>query len=81
MASEEPIMDYDTLKNMKVPELKDFLRLRGLKVTGKKCELVARAFAAMENHVPISNCNSYLFLPRPLQANLVGTLGQIYLKI
>ena len=36
---------------MKVQELKDFLRLRGLKVSGKKAELVARAFVAVENKV------------------------------
>ena len=36
---------------MKVQELKDFLKLRGLKVSGKKAELVARAFVAVENKV------------------------------
>ena len=36
---------------MKVQELKDFLRLRGLKVSGTKSELVARAFVAVENKV------------------------------
>ena len=29
------------------------LRLRDLKVSGKKAELVARVFAASENHVPV----------------------------
>ena len=29
-------MDYEVLNNMKIEELKTFLRLRGLKVTGKK---------------------------------------------
>ena len=38
---------------MKVEELKNFLRLRGLRVTGKKEELVARVFIAMENDVPV----------------------------
>ncbi len=38
---------------MKVDQLKSFLRLRGLKVTGKKQELVARCFVAQENEVPI----------------------------
>ena len=47
-------MDYDMINKMKVAELKDFLRLRALKVTGKKCELVARAFAAVEFNIPIS---------------------------
>ena len=43
--------DIDLIKSMKVQELKDFLRLRGLKVSGKKAELVARAFVAVENKV------------------------------
>ena len=36
---------------MKAEELKNYLRLRGLKVTGKKAILVARAFSAFENNV------------------------------
>ena len=43
--------DIELIKGMKVQELKDFLRLRGLKVSGKKAELVARAFVAVENKV------------------------------
>ena len=46
-------MDFDMLSKMKVEELKTFLRLRGLKMTGKKAILVARAFAAIENEAPI----------------------------
>eukprot|EP00795_Rhopilema_esculentum_P010005 gene10005-biopygen12686 len=46
-------MDFQLLSGMKVEELKAFLRLRGLKVSGRKEELVARAFVAMENNVPI----------------------------
>ena len=41
------------LNKMRVDELKSFLRLRGLKVTGKKAILVARAFSAIENNVQI----------------------------
>lgn len=41
------------LNKMKVAELKLFLRLRGLKVTGKKSILVARAFSAVENNIQI----------------------------
>ena len=41
-------MDYKMLNNMKIEELKNFLR--GLKVTGKKEILVARAFCAIENN-------------------------------
>lgn len=37
---------------MKVPELKT--KLRGLKVSGKKCELIARVFfSAVENKVQV----------------------------
>ena len=39
---------------MKIEQLKNFLRLRGLKVTGKKKEiLVATAFCATENIVTL----------------------------
>ena len=38
---------------MKVDKLKVFLRQRGLKTTGKKEELVARIFCALENNVPL----------------------------
>ena len=39
------------VNNMKVEELKCYLRLRGLKISGKKAVLVARVFSAMENNV------------------------------
>ena len=39
-------MDLEMISTMKVEELKDFLRFRGLKVTGKKNELTARVFVA-----------------------------------
>ena len=45
--------DLSKLSRMKVDELKSFLRLRGLKTTGKKEELVARVFVAIENDVPL----------------------------
>ena len=44
-------MDFEMVNNMKVKVLKNYLRLRGLKVSGRKPELVARVFAAMENNV------------------------------
>ena len=44
-------MDYELLEKMKVEELKNYLKMRGLKVTGTKKELVARVFAASENGV------------------------------
>ena len=46
-------MDLGRIRGMKVDELKSFLRLCGLKVTGVKDELVARAFVAIENNLPI----------------------------
>ena len=41
------------VSNMKVDVLKAFLRLRGLKTSGKKQELVARVFVAIENNVEV----------------------------
>ncbi len=46
-------MDIDMVAGMKVDELKAFLRLRGLKTSGKKQELVARVFVAIENKVEV----------------------------
>ena len=46
-------MNLKMLSGMKVGELKDFLRLRGLKLSGNKDELVARVFVAIENGVQI----------------------------
>ena len=46
-------MNYEMISKMKVEELKMFLRLCGLTVTGKKEELVARVFVAVENNVPL----------------------------
>ena len=44
-------MDYELLEKMKVDELKNYLKIRGLKVTGTKKKLVSRAFTASENGV------------------------------
>ena len=46
-------MDFDLISKIKAVELKTFLRLRGLKVSGKKEELVARLSVAAENDVPL----------------------------
>ena len=46
-------MDIDFISTMKVEELKDYLKKRGLKITGRKVELVARVFYASENNVEI----------------------------
>ena len=39
------------MSKMKVQELKIYLRMRSLKVSSRKEELVARVFAASENNV------------------------------
>ena len=44
-------MDFELLEKMKVEDLNDYLKIRGLKVTGTKKELVDRVFAAVENGV------------------------------
>ena len=46
-------MDYDFIESLKVEELKNFLKLRGLKVSGRKKELIARVFCAQEMNVPV----------------------------
>ena len=44
-------MDYELLEKMKVDVLKNYLKIRGLKITGTKKELVPGAFAGSENGV------------------------------
>ena len=44
-------MDYDLIEKMNVEELKNYLRIRGLKVNGRKSELVARVFCASESGI------------------------------
>ena len=44
-------MDYELLKKMKVEELKNYLKIRGLKVTGTKKELAGQVFTDNENGV------------------------------
>ena len=44
-------MDYDLVATMHVNELKDYLKVRGLKTSGNKNELVAPVFCSMENNV------------------------------
>ena len=46
-------MDFDILNKMKAEELKNYLRLRRVKVTRKKAVLVTRAFSASENNVAL----------------------------
>ena len=44
-------MDYELLEYLKVEELKNYLKISGLKVTGTKKELVVRVFVTSENGV------------------------------
>ena len=44
-------MDHDLAAKMHINELKNYLKVRGLKISGNKNELVARVFSAMENNV------------------------------
>ena len=44
-------MEFDLVSGMRVEELKSYLRLRGLKLSGRKAEIVARVFAASENNI------------------------------
>ena len=45
-------MTVDKFKMWKVGALKDYLSRKGIKTTGKKDDLVARAFYAWENNLP-----------------------------
>jgi hypothetical protein len=44
---------YDDFSTLTVGTLKDFLSLRELSTTGRKIELVARAFSAFELKLPV----------------------------
>ena len=44
-------MDFETIKKMKVNELKDFLKLHGLRISGNKEQLLSRFFCDVENNV------------------------------
>ena len=44
-------MDFDVISRMNVDELKKYLRLQALEASGRKEELVARVFSAVERNV------------------------------
>ena len=46
-------MEFEMVNKIELEELKRYLQLRGLKSTGEKKELVARAFDDMENNVAV----------------------------
>ena len=44
-------MDYEIIEKLNMEEIKNYLKICGLKVTGRKKELVARVFNSQENDV------------------------------
>ena len=60
----EEVLENADFLNLTVSSLKDFLALRGHNVTGKKANLVARAFGAYELNVP------KMFLKQQIYSNL-----------
>ena len=42
-------MDYEMIEKLNMEELKNYLKIHGLKVKGRKKELVARVFNVQEN--------------------------------
>ena len=44
---------YEDFLDLSMGNLKDYLSLRGLSTTGRKVELVARAFSAFEMKLPV----------------------------
>ena len=43
-----PLTTYEDFSELSVKQLTDYLSVRGLNTSGRKVELIARAFAAME---------------------------------
>ncbi|XP_070557252.1 uncharacterized protein [Ptychodera flava] len=60
------IISYRTISMWRVPALKDYLRKRNMKTSGRKDELVARVFAAMEQNIPESPTASEMSAERHL---------------
>jgi len=58
----EEVLQYDYFLSWTVSSLKDFLSLRGLKQTGRKSELVARAFGAYELNAPVKFSQEQIYL-------------------
>ena len=62
-------MVYQLIEKMKVDELKDFLRLRRLRVSGNKIELVARVLLLL-NHSKQLEAGGSRFFPVVLVPSL-----------
>ena len=48
-----PLKNYEDFLNLSVKQLVSFLTVRGLSTTGRKVELVARAFTATELNIEV----------------------------
>ena len=51
-----PLETYEDFFELSVKQLTDFLTVRGLSISGRKVELVDRAFTAMELNIDIIKC-------------------------
>ena len=65
----DEVLEYEDFLNLTVGSLKDFLALRGLKLSGKKVDLVARAFGAYELNVPIKCSQQEIYANLKLEYN------------
>lgn len=76
MASKQPEkFGYEDFLNWTVSSLKDFLAIRGLKQTGKKGELVARAFGAYELDAPKKFSQEEIFKKIKEEYSRLSTCG------
>ena len=50
-----PLEKYEDFLDMNIKDLQDYLAVRGLNTSGRKIELVARAFAAFELKIKIKS--------------------------
>ena len=81
MATNQPEekLKYDYFLHLTVSSLKDFLALRGLKQTGTRAELIARAFGAYELNAPEKFSQEQIYekireeYAKRLKSNLIET--------
>ena len=55
-------MDFDLISRMNVDELKKYLRLRALKVSGRKEDLVSCVFSAVESNVQAVKTKDFIII-------------------